>query len=402
MADLNSPSTGTEAPSESEEISVIDLLITLAKHKKLLLGLPFGAAVLAAIVTLLLPNVYTATAKILPPQQSQPSAMATLGQLGALANIAGAGGALKNPNDIYIGMLRSRTLADRLIARFDLKKVYGKDTLTATRAALEEASRVSYGKEGIISIDVDDRDPKRAAALANAYVDELYQLTQTLAVTEASQRRLFFEKQLQLARSQLTEAEVVLRKTQEETGLIKLDDQGKAIIEAFARLRAEVVAKEVQLGAMRSFATESNPDRVRVQQELAELRSQLAKMENNKTSRGDVLMPTGQVPGAGLEYVRKLRDVKYYEAIFELLAKQYEAAKVDEARDTSMIQVLDKAIEPEKRSKPQRTLTVLLTGMVVALLSLVLVFVLEAVERLSSDSRHAERLRILRRHTWGT
>ena len=268
---------------EDDEISLLDLLIVLAKHKKLILGLPFLAALLAAGISLLLPNIYTGTTKILPPQQTQSSAAAMLAQLGGLAG--GAGGALgiKNPNDLYIGMLKSRTLGDNLIQRFELQKVYEAKTMFDTRKAIDANTKIASGKDGIITIDFDDKDTKRAAAVANAYVEELYKLTQTLAVTEASQRRLFFEKQLTLAKDSLANAEVALRQTQERTGLIKLDDQGRAIIESVARMRAEIAAKEVQLGAMRTFATKNNPDYVLLVQQLGGLRAQLVNWKRPAT-----------------------------------------------------------------------------------------------------------------------
>jgi uncharacterized protein involved in exopolysaccharide biosynthesis len=325
-----------------------------------------------------------------------------LAQLGGLAGAAGGALGIKNPNDLYVGMLKSRTLADSLIQRFELQKVYDAKTMFDTRKELDTNTKITSGKDGIITIDFDDKDPRRAATVANAYVEELYKLTQTLAVTEASQRRLFFEKQLALAKDHLASAEVALRQTQERTGLIKLDEQGRAIIESVARLRAEIAAKEVQLGAMRTFATENNPDYVMVGRQLGGLRAQLAKLEKTNTAgEGDIFVPTGKVPEVGLEYVRKVRDVKYHEVLFELLAKQYEIARVDEARDTSIIQVLDKAIEPEKKSKPKRLLIVILTALVVGFLAVIWAFVREAGERARQNPQQAERLNLLRRYLLG-
>jgi uncharacterized protein involved in exopolysaccharide biosynthesis len=215
----------TDESSEGDDISLLDLLIVLAKHKLLILGLTFSAGVAAAVISFLLPNIYTATTKILPPQQTQSTTSAMLGQLGVLSGLAGGSFGIKNPNDLYVGMLKSRTVADNIIERFDLKKVYKVRTSTHARNRLQQATTISSGRDGIIRIEIDDKEPKRAANLANAYVDELYKLTQTLAVTEASQRRLFLEKQLKLAKQELASAEVALKKTQEETGLIKLDDQ---------------------------------------------------------------------------------------------------------------------------------------------------------------------------------
>jgi uncharacterized protein involved in exopolysaccharide biosynthesis len=387
------------APAAQEpkrEITLLDFFIVLAKHKMLIIGLPLAAALVAAGVSFLMTNIYIATARILPPQQSQSSASAMLGQLGALAGVGSAQFALKSPNELYVGMLKSRTVADNLIQRFDLKTVYGTGLLTTTRAALGRSTNIATGRDGLITIDVADRDPKRAAVLANGYIEELYKLTQKLAVTEASQRRLFLENQLQTVKNGLAQAEVELKKTQESTGLIRIEEQGRAIIESVARLQAQVAAKTVQLRAMRSFATEQNPEVQVVQQELAGLEAQLNKSEREQKLGGaNVLVPTGRIPQAGLEYVRKFRDVKYYETIFELLAKQYEMAKLDEARDTSLVQVLDKAVEPEQRSSPARARIVIGTALSFGVLAALLAFAIEAWRKVQTDPRQMQRLHLL-------
>jgi tyrosine-protein kinase Etk/Wzc len=397
---LNEPDGTRRVDSETGGVTFLDLLIVLAKYKKLLVGLPLAAAIVAALISLLVPNRYAATATLMPPQQAQSTASAMLGQLGALAVLAGGPAAgIRNPSDLYTAMLKSRTVADNLIQRFDLKNVYDQQTQTGARLALESATRISAGKEGLISIEVEDRDPRRAAEIANGYVDELYRLTRTLAVTEASQRRLFFEKQLQAAKTGLANAEIALKKTQETTGLIKLDDQGRAIIEAVARLQAQVAAKEVEVATMRSYATEQNPQLVLAQQTLAGLRVQLAKAERDqKSGGGNVLLATGKIPEAGLEYVRNFREVKYHEAIFELLAKQYEIARIDEARDSSSIQVLDRAVEPERKAKPKRAFIALFTGFATALLVIVYAFCREFFAAAKLNPAHAARIEALQHY----
>lgn len=394
MTATNAPVTNP--PPQEDEINLLDLLIVLAKHKKLILGLPFAAALLAAAVSLLMPNVYTATARILPPQQGQSTASAMLGQLGALVGAAGGSLGLKNPNDLYVGMLRSRTVADRLIERHKLQERYAQQTLVETRKALEEASAISAGKDGIIAIEVDDEDPKFAAELANAYVDELQRLNQTLAVTEAAQRRLFFERQLKQTKDSLTQAEVELKKVQQATGVVQLDAQGKAAIEAVAALRAQIAAREVELAAVRTFATEQNPDYQRLIQELAGLRGQLARFERGGET--SALPSAGKLTEAGLDYVRKLREVKYQETVFELLARQFEAAKLDEARNASLIQVLDKAVPPDLKSKPRRALIVLLAALTAGFVAVILAFMRETRERTLQDPEQAERYRLLGQH----
>jgi uncharacterized protein involved in exopolysaccharide biosynthesis len=290
-------------------------------------------------------------------------------------------------------MLKSRTVSDNLIERFKLMERYESEMPDDARKALDGVMAISAGKDGIISIAATDEDPVFAAQLANAYVEELYQLTQVLAVTEASQRRLFFEKQLNLAKDQLAKAENAFKQTQQKTGVLALGEQGRAMIEAVGEIRAQISAKEVQLGVMRTFATDQNPDFIRTQQELSGLRIQLAKLERGGEAG---LVPTGQLPEVGLENIRKMRDVKYHETLFELLAKQYELARVDEARDASMIQVLDKAVAPDRKSKPKRALIVILTALAVGFMAVLWAFIKEAGEKARRDPEQAERLATFR------
>jgi uncharacterized protein involved in exopolysaccharide biosynthesis len=212
-------------------------------------------------------------------------------------------------------------------------------------------------------------------------------------VTEASQRRLFFEKQLKKAKDELAGAEVAFKQTQERTGVLQIDAQGKAMIEAVGAIRAQIAAKEVEMGAQRTFATEQNPDYLRTQQELIGLRAQLGKYEKGGESD---LLATGKLPAAGLENIRKLRDVKYYETLYELLARQYEMSRVDEARDASIIQVLDKAVAPDRKSKPKRALIVILTAFGVGFLAILIAFVRESMGKAKQDPEQASRLANLR------
>jgi uncharacterized protein involved in exopolysaccharide biosynthesis len=389
---------GTPGP-EPAQFDILDLVITLAKYKKLILALPLAVSVTVAIYSLTLPNMYTATSRMLPPQQQQSGLPGIFGQLGAIAGAAGGSLGIKNPTDLYIGMLKSRTVADNIVKRFDLQKIYGINSLEAARGALAGRTAITAGRDGIITVQYEDQDRKLAADVTNAYTEELYRLTQTLAVTEASQRRLFFEKQLRGAKEGLSTAEQAMRKTQESTGLIKLDDQGRAIIEAVARVRAEIAAKEVQLAAMRTFATEQNAGFVLLSQELSALRGQLAKMERaGSVSDGSTFVPTGRIPEAGQEYVRKLRDLKYYETIFELMAKQYELARIDEARDSSIVQVLDQAVEPEQKSSPARASMVLTSGFIALFASILIAFAIEAVRRTGANRQQVERWYTLKRY----
>ena len=391
--------TTTPANMDDDEINLMDLLLVIAKHNRFIIKLTLSVAVLAVIYALLQPNIYTAKTVILPPQQGASTASMLLGQLGGLAGLAGGAAGIKSPNDLHIGMLKSRTIADVLIKRFDLQTLWEAKTMEATRKALQGSTVIASGKDGFITIEYSDKDPQFAATIANAYVEELDRLNSTLAVTEASRKRLFFEKQLKGSRANLDAAENALKQTQERTGMIQLDKQGGAIIEAVANVRAQIAAKEVELAAMGAFATPQNPDYRQIQQVIVGLRAQLAKVERDHVAgQGDVMVPTGKLPETGLEFLRKTRELKYQETLFELLSKQFEIAKIDEAKDASLIQVVDKALVPEKKSKPKRALIVILATMMAFFIGILLAFFKEAAERASLDPASAERMSLLRRY----
>lgn len=370
------------------EVNLIDLAIMLAKHKKLILGVPLLVALVVLGVSLVMSNIYIGTTRLLPPLQQQSSAAAMLGQLGLITG-TGAMLGLKRPSDLYVGMLSSRTVADNIINRFDLKRRYGVETYDDVRKILKTKTDITVGDDGIIVLAAEDADPKFAADLANAYVDELYKLTQNLAVTEASQRRLFYEKQLKMAKDQLAAAEVSLKEAQETTGVLELSEQGRAMIAAITEIRAQIATKEIELMSMRTFATDQNQNYKRAQSELVGLRNQLKKLE---VGGDNGFVSTRKLPQAGLEYIRKMRDVKYYEALFEILAKQYEMARFDEAKDSSVIQVLDKAVVPELYSKPKRPLMVLVSAFAVGVVCVLWVFLKEASNNARTNSEYSRRL----------
>jgi uncharacterized protein involved in exopolysaccharide biosynthesis len=357
------------------------------------------ATVVALVVSFLIPAKFIATTRILPPQQTQSSSVAMLAQLNPLAAGLGKDLGLKNPSDLFVTMLKSRTVEDALVSRFELRKVYRYKTFIEAREKLESRSKISAAKDGTISISFEDNDPRQASEIANAYVEELFKLTQRLAVTEASQRRLFFQRQLDQAKQDLGEAEAQLRKTQEQTGLIQLDGQAKAIIESIAALKAQIAAREVQFQRVRLFATEQNPEYQGLQQEMSGLRAQLARVEQTQPGgNGDIEIATAKIPAAGLEYVRRYRDVKYYETIFELLAKQYEAAKLDEAKNAAIIQVMDSAVVPEKRSSPKRSLITAVAFLLAFFCSSIWVIFAEFCQHLREDPETSARLQLFRKY----
>jgi tyrosine-protein kinase Etk/Wzc len=381
----------TSPKTEDREFGILDLAIAIAKHKKLVAGSTLAGAFISALISFSLSDVYETSTKILPPQQSQSSAAALLSQLGGAAGSLAAGVAgLKNPSDLYIGMLRSRTIADNLIATYDLKKVYEQEYLEKTRKKLAEHTSISGGKDGLITIGVEDHDKDRAAKLANSYVEELVKLTRTLAITEASQRRLFYERQLEMAKNNLANAEIALKSGLDARGVTNVDVESRAIAETIGRLRAQISAKEIQLNSMRPFMTENNPSLQRVAEELNSLRRELSRLENGQGEKSPV-NENGTNNKVGLENIKLLRDVKYYQMLYELLAKQYEVARLDEAKDPAIIQVLDLAVAPERRSGPKRIFIIVLSTIFAFFGSVAWALLREAKQKMMRSAANAAR-----------
>jgi uncharacterized protein involved in exopolysaccharide biosynthesis len=359
---------GDLSPPDTE-ISLLDVLFLLVENRRFLLRFVLGVAVFSAIVAFILPVSYEGKVVLLPPSQSSSIGSSLLtqlggsvGSLGSLASLAGGSLGIKNPSDMYLSLLTSRTVEDAIIYRFDLMKEYREKYISDARKALEHhTTAVAGAKDGLIRLSVDDPDRKRAAELANAYVEEFRKLSASLAITEAARRRIFFEEQMQDAKANLTNAEEAMRKTQQSTGVLQIDSQARSLIESAAVLRAQVVAKQVQIQSMRSFAAEDNPELILARQQLTALEAQLKQVAGSQTDTGsDINLSKGRVTQAGLEYLRRYRDLKYNETVFELLAKELEIAKLDQAREGAIVQVVDAAVVPDKKSSPHRTLIVLI------------------------------------------
>ena len=388
-------------PAAEDTIDLLELSVLLARRKRFLALSGLILAVVTAIATLIMKPTFTAKVDILPPKKSS----SPLAQLGALSALAGGGGAasalgLKNPDDLYIGLLQSETIADGLIQRFHLQQLYKKKKLSDTRKELKSNTRITSKKSGMISIAVEDHDPKRAADMANAYVEELHSLMGHLAISEAGQRRLFFEQQLEQEKNKLADAEVALEETERKTGIIQPAGQAQATIMSIAQLRAQIAASQVQLQGLEASATEQNPEVILLQTQIAGLESQLASLEKgNPRGTGmqdDVELPTSKVPAASLEYIRKMRDVRYHETLFELLARQYEIAKVDEAKAGEVVQVVDPALVPDRKSWPPRALLTILAAILGVLFASFWVIIQTAYRNWETNPEQAFKLRELR------
>ena len=383
--------------ARKEGVDLFDVLLVLSEARRSIAIWVVIFMALGGTFSLLVGPTFSASALILPPQQGQSLSSSMMGQLGSLMALAG-GGALKTPADMYIGILESRTIADHLIAKFHLQALYKAKKMEDARISLRRNSRFLASKDGLIHIVVDDHDPNRASEMANAYVDELYSMNSHLAITEAAQRRVFFDQELADEKNALAIAENDLKQTAEKTGIIQLSGQAEAIIRTLAQLRAEIASREVQISAMRTFATDQNPDTVLVQKQIDSLRDQLSQLEKDPRNPqlSAVGIPAGQVPAIALEYARKLREVKYHETLFELLSKQYEAARIDEAKAAPIIQVVDRAVPPDKKSGPHRLWITLGCGFIGFCIGYLLATVTQALRRAAEVPEYAIKLARLR------
>lgn len=369
---------------QEDEINLLEYVIVVLKHKEFIIKTTLAAMVIAAVVSLLTPPIYLAETKILPPQggnSSMSSIMAS--QMGLPASVLG----VKNTNDLYLALLKTRAVADFVIDKHDLMRKYKNKSREGTRQILAANLEVRDDKKsGLITIGFQHRKPEKAAEIANAYVEGLQGLNNSLAVTEAGQRRLFFEEQLKNAKENLIKSEENLKYFQQRTGTIKIDDEAKAVISTVAEMRANISAKEVQLRVMRSYATTENPDLQRLQDETLALKEELRKMES-KNRPGDDSVPTvGKMSSLGTEYIRRMREYRYNEALYEILMKQLEAAKLDESKDAALVQIVERAEVPEDRLKPQRRKMVSNTGAVVFIISVILVFLASYYRGLVANS----------------
>jgi uncharacterized protein involved in exopolysaccharide biosynthesis len=355
MSDANPPTTDHAVPDD-DEISLIDLAIVLGEEKKTLFWVPAITTTLAIVVSLLMTPIFTAKTVMMPPQQQQSGAASALASLGGLAGLAGAAAGIKSPDEMYVAFMQTEGLQNAVIKRLNLQERYEAKTITDTRAELKTLVRASSDKKtGLITIEADDKDPAFAAQLANVYVEELRILLGRLAVTEAQQRRVFYEQQIVKVQEVLATAEQSFRQAKEKSGMQVTSVLAESGVRASAELRGQIAAREVQLQAQSRFATAQNPDMQRISSELFAMRAQLTKLELG-----------GGVESQGNSHqqlaVKSYRDVKVQEAMLEVLIRQYELARVDEAKEGPLIQQVDVATVPERKAKPKRAMIVLVAA----------------------------------------
>lgn len=387
-----------DALAQQNDLSLLDLLIILAANKRRLLTLTAAFALLSIIVSLVLPKKYEATVTLLPPPHQENSSMNTTlaGGLSAFALLGGF--TLENPNDRYVGMLKSHSVEDAIVQRFQLMREYRSRTLSAARDTLENNGKIKDDtKDGLIRISVDDADPRRAAELANGWAAQLQTLTDQLATDDASARRVLFDRELRQAKEDLADTEQKLMETEQSSGVIQLNTQTNTLIQASSTLAAQIAAAQIQEQGMTTYAGSDNPELIRLQEQLAGLRAQQARLGGSgDLSDAGLLLPRGQVPSASLAYLRRERDLRFDETVFDILARQFEAAKLDEARGGALFRVIDPALPPERKTYPVRTFIVLAgtaTGFFVATLIILLKYALSMARR---DPEIRGRLALLR------
>jgi tyrosine-protein kinase Etk/Wzc len=378
------------------EFDLLELLLVMAQRKIAIILATVIGLFIGMILVLLMHPTFTAKAVIMPPQQGQSSA-ALVTQLSSLASLTGLGnaGALRDPNDLYLAIVQSNTVADAVIKRLNLEAVYHVNKLSQARVILAANSKFVSDKGGMISITTKDGDPHRAADIANTYVDELHSINSRLVIGEASVRRNFFGQQLALAKDRLTDAEIALQQTEETTGAISPIGQTGVVIQQIAQLQSQIITREVQLDALRTSSTDQNPDVIRLNSELGGLREQVAQLESaQKTSHnpGDITLSSRSLPQDQIVYLRKQRDVQYHTLIFDLIARQFEAARLDEAKASPVIQVLDAAQPPDRKSGPFRALWTLAGGFLGFLFGCSRVIASYVFARVEADPVSARRL----------
>jgi uncharacterized protein involved in exopolysaccharide biosynthesis len=370
------------------EINLLDYLLVLSKNFRITIKIILVTFVLSCILTLLMPDIYTATARIIPPNNDRSSLTGVLAGIDGVASLFN-GAAIGPTPDLYVGMLKSRTIADAIIDRFELMQIYNCTARHNTYKALNENVKVELiKKSGIISISVNDKDPIRAAAIANAYIEELRRLKVKLNLTSSGQERSFLANRLDVVRQELDRTEQQLRDFQVRNKAIHLDEQANNLIEAAAKLKAELANKEVQLGMLLTYQTGRNPEVRAVREGITRINEQIRRLEPSQESKdnsGAHFFTTTNVPDLAVQYARLLREFKTQEALYELLTQQYELAKVSEAKSDVTIDVLDEAVAPDRKSKPQRGVIVLGATFGAAVFTMIGVFVREFWSGLSAD-----------------
>lgn len=404
---MNGPVTNI-SPDDAE-VSLLDYVIILAKHSRMIIIASAAVTVLTYLYLFCTPNTYKATVRLLPPEQNLTLSAQLLDSLGGRVSpgVRGAGPGmggmaasflgLKSAGDMYVAMMTSETVLDHIIARFHLMKLYKTRYLADARKALSKNTKIIAGKkDSIIVIEVTATTPKLAAEMANAFIEELDRLLQGLALQEAKGRLAFLEKERLQASQKLSKAEESVRLFSEQNSVLQIDTQTRGAIEYIARLRAEIDAKEVSIQVLRQQATPLNYDVVRIETEVKGLKEKLRAAEVQRDNCvSDVCLPTNKAPTLGLEYLRLFREAKFQEGLYQLYTKLVAIAHTDMVRDVAVVQVLAPAMPPERRSN-KRLLPSIIAGILSFFMMSFVAFGLEYIQDMNTKKDGVQRLSILK------
>ena len=398
---------------EDGEVYVLDYLIILAKYSRMIIFASAAVTVLTYFNLFCASNTYSARARMMPPQQNLTMSgqilegmrgggspgVAGSGQGGGLGSMAANMLGLTSPGGMYVTMMKSDTVLDRIISRFQLAKLFGTRYIEDTRAVLIGKSKITANKtDSIINIEVTSSNRKQAAELANAFIEELDRLLQGLALQEAKGRLAFLEKERLQASQKLSKAEDSVRRFSEQNSVLQIDTQTRGAIEYIARLRAEIDAKEVSIQVLRQQATPMNYDVVRMETEVKGLREKLRAAEAQRENCvSDVCLPTNKAPSLGLEYLRLFREAKFQEGLYQLYTKLVAIAHTDMVRQVAVVQVLAPATPPERRSN-KRLIPSIIAGILSFFMMSFVAFGLEYIQNMNTKEDGVQRLAILKDH----
>lgn len=387
----------TSPKNEDQEINLLDYLAVIIKRRRMIARNALVAALVMAVITFILPSMYQATTTLLPPDEGNQGGLGSL-----LANspipfldMPGLGGA--SSSEIFVEILNSRTVAKGVLStkyKFEektqtLSEIFDINSAAKAVAKLQKQSIISSNEQGVIKISVQLGNPKLAADVANQFVEELDKVNQAKSLSKAKSSRIYIEEQLELTVAKLKEASRNLADYQEEFKALNLEEQTKVAIEQAGEIKGTIMAREVELEVARQTMKKNNPVILRLQKEVDELKKQFEQLQFGKaTTSGeqkDYFIPFSEVPEVGLQYAELIREVKVQETVWQLLNQQFYSAKIQEARDTPTVQVLDKAIPPEKRSSPKRRMLVMIAVFLAVTFSIFAAFVMEFAEKVKDN-----------------
>jgi uncharacterized protein involved in exopolysaccharide biosynthesis len=355
--------------SDEVQINLRNVATRVFRGYKTILTLAFAGLALSLVLALLLPKTYLAEAVFQPPATPDTSPASAL-----LVR--------QDPSDLYLGLLGSRSVADSVIDQVHLKDVYHVNYYVDARARLGKQVKFDVSKNTLISISVETTDPQLSTNIANAYLDALYKLKGSMSASASAHRSQFFREQLDAEREQLAQAEADMQTVQEKTGLILPESEAAAGLSNTARLQSTLQDAQTRLSALLVSSTDQNPEVVQLRTQIASIQEQIRRQQTSATGSPATGIPSGaRLPGLMLDYVRKQRELKERETLYDSLVQQYEKARLASLDPGPQLEVVDRAIHPERKSGPPRTLIVLVGTALGALTGLLWVLFSGSIRR---------------------